>query len=1113
MTPIVTLWLSDTTSDLESMIDARMDASGFSATLYRSVSCRDTSLTELTARLNGVYRELIQLDATDTTLHLVAVVPLAEASATAKATDAIRALTDLTNPVSLEVIGLQMTLTEAVGLGKCDEARKNQSENISGISAALADAPFQHTFSVIDDYVASGAAIGFDLELLARFLSAFFSALIENFRDLYVPAIYENASGMTIGVGLSRVEFNRNEIIDYLLHRSFVAALDKVGITIENVDAQGAADRAFKTLTGVDNFFNEFYDREVEPLVAKRLPEGEIAAKVHPKLQEDVDSLGKRLTTFMSDDSLSLPEKEATLAMVLGRDNPRLRGMLYKQQTLLLDDAFTQPVELYLEAYNSNAPGTPLLPFRGEYEELKYPEPVDSETGIAAEDIRNSYAFNPLADIKQLKSDILDLTAFVRRKESELDTLRKNADNEVMKDGELTEEGFRIRNLVKSEAEVVEQPLSETYTPSPGLKTAPSVDLRTFFSGIRNQKELGSCSSFSVVSMYESIMNRLNPDKPKADMSERYLFYHTNVLTGRPEGGSNFHEQLEALGKYGICTEALYPYEVDKILNKPSATATEDASSHRVLEARQIPLVSDGNKYDAIVENHRLLTSALSEGYPVGFSLHLYEDFGAGTDGYISRPSDISEDKDVGYHAMVLVGYSERDKCYIVRNSWGTDFGDNGYCYISSAYIDDPEFNRFAFIITKTTEGVPDLSREGKVPQLVAQFGGTEIQIKMAAINNALDEAKIHLSSLIHTYESNYRYYSDLLARLAQPNVRNELRRLAEEASASRLLVLENHRLSLVNQFTTTLNEFCRRYLINCLRVSGIALLGLGASGIITNYFGIDYAKWYWVAAAIVTFIAVLMWLHYTTARRKKKLELNEEIGEIADRVHAEKRRLLEMQLKFHIGGMVIDSIYQLASELDTTYQRLVGYNSNLLCWHTEDSAKAAGISSESRGMFVTLTDTDLLGKYFEEHSEEITSRIDLMEQFKTFALTESVIQDVRNNLELLTRDAIKALLSDFNMGDYLRSRAVYDYVLPPQLDPLMKRLNRMAAVTTRHNDNDNTRETRYAALNIHHDQLASWRQLSNPLFSFPPQTVITSDTDTFTLITLRLIEPGLLQL
>ncbi|MDE6116891.1 MAG: hypothetical protein K2G33_05210, partial [Duncaniella sp.] len=285
MTPIVTLWLSDTTSDLESMIDARMDASGFSATLYRSVSCRDTSLTELTARLNGVYRELIQLDATDTTLHLVAVVPLAEASATAKATDAIRALTDLTNPGSLEVIGLQMTLTEAVGLGKCDEARKNQSENISGISAALADAPFQHTFSVIDDYVASGAAIGFDLELLARFLSAFFSALIENFRDLYVPAIYENASGMTIGVGLSRVEFNRNEIIDYLLHRSFVAALDKVGITTENVDAQGAADRAFKTLTGVDNFFNEFYDREVEPLVAKRLPEGEIAAKVHPKLQ------------------------------------------------------------------------------------------------------------------------------------------------------------------------------------------------------------------------------------------------------------------------------------------------------------------------------------------------------------------------------------------------------------------------------------------------------------------------------------------------------------------------------------------------------------------------------------------------------------------------------------------------------------------------------------------------------------------------------------------------------------------------------------------------------------------------------------------------------------
>ncbi len=1095
------------------MIDAKMEASGFGADLYRSIDCSEVTTEALTTIVNGVYRELIQLDATDTTLHLIAVVPLAEENVTSKLSGVIDALADLTNPVSLEVIGLQMTLTEAVGLGTTEEARKNQHDNIDGINATLAKASVRHTFSVIDDYVASGAAIGFDLELLSRFLSAFFSALIENFRDLYVPAIYENGRGMAVGIGLSRVEFNRNEIISYLLHRSFVAALDKVGITVEDVDAQGAADRAFKTLTGVEHFFSDFYDKEVEPLVAKHLPEGEIAAKVAPRLKSAVEELGNRLTAFMADDTLSLPEKEATLAMILGRDNPRLRGMLYKQQTLLLDDAFTEPMELYLHSYNANAPASQLLPYRGQYEDLKYPEPVDGDTGLVMADIRNSYAFNPLPDIKKLKSDILDLTAFVRSKELELDTLRKNADNEVMKDGELTEEGFRIRNLIKSEAEVVEQPLNETYQPVPGLKIAPSVDLRPFFSAIRSQGALGSCSSFTTVSMYESIMNRLHPDQPKADMSERYVFYHTNVLTGRPEGGSNFYEQLEALGKYGICTEALYPYEIDKILKEPSKVAVEDAEKHRVLEAKQIPLVDWNNKYDTLVENHRLLTSALSEGHPVGFSLHLFEDFGAGSDGYISRPTDTSDEKDVGHHAMVLVGYSERDKCYIVRNSWGTDFGDNGYCYISAAYIDDPEFNRFSFIITKTTEGVPDLSREGKVPQLVAQFGGTQIQIKMASINNALDEAKIHLSTLIQVYESNYRYYSDLLTRLAQPNVRNDLRALAEEASAKRLIELEAKRKELVDAFPTTLKEFCRNYLINCLRVSGVALLTLGVAGLVNYYFDFDHSKWVWLTGAIITVVAVALWLHYAIAKRKKKLELDEEIGALADRAHAEKCKLLETQLKFHIGGMVIDAVYKLSSDLDTTYQRLVGYNSNLLCWHTEDSAKAAEISSESRAMFVTLTDTDTLGKYFDRHREDITSRIDLMGQFKSFALSESVIQDVRNNLEHLTREAIRALLSEFNMADYLSGRAAYDYVLAPDLDPLMKRLNRMAAVATRHDDNDNTRETRYAALNIPHDRLAAWRQLSNPLFSFPPQTVVTGNTDTFTLITLRLIDPALLLL
>ena len=42
---------------------------------------------------------------------------------------------------------------------------------------------------------------------------------------------------------------------------------------------------------------------------------------------------------------------------------------------------------------------------------------------------------------------------------------------------------------------------------------------------------------------------------------------------------------------------------------------------------------------------------------------------------------------------MLAVGYSDRDQVFIVRNSWGEEWGDRGYCYIPYAYLMNPRFN------------------------------------------------------------------------------------------------------------------------------------------------------------------------------------------------------------------------------------------------------------------------------------------------------------------------------------------------------------------------------------------------------------------------------------
>jgi C1A family cysteine protease len=70
----------------------------------------------------------------------------------------------------------------------------------------------------------------------------------------------------------------------------------------------------------------------------------------------------------------------------------------------------------------------------------------------------------------------------------------------------------------------------------------------------------------------------------------------------------------------------------------------------------------------------------------------------AENDGMIPYP--VNSDDIIGGHAVVAVGYddtlkicneargSEETKgAFIIRNSWGTGFGDHGYCYLPYDYV------------------------------------------------------------------------------------------------------------------------------------------------------------------------------------------------------------------------------------------------------------------------------------------------------------------------------------------------------------------------------------------------------------------------------------------
>jgi C1A family cysteine protease len=216
----------------------------------------------------------------------------------------------------------------------------------------------------------------------------------------------------------------------------------------------------------------------------------------------------------------------------------------------------------------------------------------------------------------------------------------------------------------------------------------PSVDLRAQLSPIVDQGSLGSCTANAIVSglrEYELLQEKAAPFMP---LSRLYLYWHERKLEGHvdEDSGAYIRDGMKVLQKRGVCPEADYPYLPSHFTDTPTAQAEEDAKPFRISEYHRV--------HDLVA-----MKAALAEGLPVVIGIQLYESFeseAVAHTGKIPMPKRTKE-RVLGGHAMLAVGYKDKspslpDQGYvIVRNSWGEQWGDEGYCYIPYKMMRDSE--------------------------------------------------------------------------------------------------------------------------------------------------------------------------------------------------------------------------------------------------------------------------------------------------------------------------------------------------------------------------------------------------------------------------------------
>lgn len=825
----------------------------------------------------------------------------------------------------------------------------------------------RHLFSslrLISNRNMNGVALDLNEEAMARLCAEHSALMCEHYLSV-CPNVIEFQEFPFESFGISSILFDLEYYKSYIKNRLIIDKMTNQGIEKATYNINALTAQTNPIIKEVLDEIQRFNNTQATQAKAILTINGaasvsNVVGKIDPQIKVIPKMLEEKINSLLVSGRISIFESEALLSLILGEDCPMFDSNAIDADEKTIEDIIDKSANYFINLDNDNTRLTPIS----------------------------------LNDLKTIRKRMRNIAIANRQREEKIKVLNIQIKENIEEQKHLDKNKYRFKGInYNVNLDIDSEPLELIYEPHDVL--LESVDLTNNFAPVRNQGKQGSCASFAVASVIEAMKNDSNQYSPA------FLYWSAREENGTndTDSGATLYNVIKGATIKGICTEDLMPYNPEIFTLSPTEEATENAKKCLILEAKTVsPKLRD-------------IKSALCDGYPVIIAAQIFDSFSDTRSGFVVHPTDEETSEGTrtdghGKHAMVVCGFSDKERILIVRNSWGTDFGDNGYCYIPYSYAQ--KYFLQACIITKISSSKsPQLNKN----EIALNFNHNDANIEVAILRNLIGEDNYELQILDKESSRLRICWTQNIATLGNANILAEITKESNAKIDTKIAEINSNITHLQSSEAEKIKNLKRTNLKGIVLTSLFFVISLLIIYLYPSIYTI-------ITCGLILFVLITLIGVYGYKWKKFRQDLRDEIQDLANQIAQLQQRKNSQEIDTHIYGTILRETETYRLNLLHKYQTLKKYNRAWVDLYNKVLIELKDMSPEVPYPFLSVMNNSLLDQYYIKWRDKMINFLCLESVYKDYSKMDDLSIILQKNITL--NDSIIKGLKGFSMKEYI---------------------------------------------------------------------------------------------